>query len=205
MNRDCIATVEVRRLSGPDFDAIRSDFEFAGRAFDRSLLVSGTQQVGGEIVRLHRLAGEKMPWRGVHTRSVLVNLAGQPLVDELAKLDVVVSEDRRCEHQQKQNGAQDRQSNFRRPKPWGQSNSQTFTPGSRVSPGWLDAGRAATSDAWTPQREALPLLQLYRNVGLQCVAVCCDVAVHVEVIDLQIDRHDVMHRDRHGRRRGNDR
>ena len=106
-----IPAVKIRILRRANLDARTLYFEFARRPLHFPFLVAGMQQISTQVGGRQLFAGINMARRAEDPRSVLVNRAAQPLVDQLAKLDVVIREDGRADNKQKQDASEDSQPN----------------------------------------------------------------------------------------------
>src|SRR5580704_8304717 len=92
------------------------------------ILVTRAQQVGGKVVKAQFFAGVNAAGRGINARCILKNLAGQLLVDHMAELDIVISEDRSSRQKQAQGHGQEYDSGSRGPEARGDSNPQSISP-----------------------------------------------------------------------------
>src|SRR5580693_2512 len=123
-----VPTLEIRVARRPNIDCRTLDLEFSRRALDFAFLIACAQKIGGQVAGAHGFTGINVPRAGKHSRSVLVNLAGEALIDQFAELNVVIGENRGGEHQQYKGRAEHGQTNARCPETSLDSNTQPVSP-----------------------------------------------------------------------------
>ena len=104
-----VVSLEIRIRGGRISTVESVDVKLAWSAGDGSFLVSRVHAGSWQIVCAQRFPGEDTSWGRINARRVLVNLAGEPLIDQVAKLNVVIGEDDRRREEHSQRGPQQRQ------------------------------------------------------------------------------------------------
>jgi hypothetical protein len=123
-----IPAVKEGLFRGPDFNRAALHVNLSRRPGHLAILVTGAQQIFGEIAGSKLFPSVNVSWCGINARSVLKNLAGEPLVDQMAELNVVIRENRSCGNEYGQCPNQQGDAGPGGPKSRGDSNPQSVSP-----------------------------------------------------------------------------